>query len=58
MEEPLPQRWRQATGELAAAIDEAFGSFDKFRAQFHAAATTVQGRVGQRWAGTPSATSC
>lgn len=30
-------------GELAAAIDDAFGSFDQFRAQFHAAATTVQG---------------
>jgi len=30
-------------GELAAAIDDAFGSFDKFRGQFTSAATTVQG---------------
>lgn len=31
------------TGELAAAIDDAFGSFDKFRAHFTAAALGVQG---------------
>lgn len=30
-------------GELAAAIDEFFGSFDNFRAQFTAVATTIQG---------------
>ena len=30
-------------GELAAAIDEHFGSFDKFRAQMTGAAGTVQG---------------
>ena len=30
-------------GELAAAIDEAFGSFDRFRERFTAAITTVQG---------------
>ena len=30
-------------GELAAAIDDQFGSFDKFRAHFTAAATTLQG---------------
>jgi Fe-Mn family superoxide dismutase len=30
-------------GELAAAIDDAFGSFDAFRAHFTAAATTIQG---------------
>ncbi|GAC69307.1 superoxide dismutase [Gordonia soli] len=30
-------------GELAAAIDEFFGSFDKFQAHFTAAATTLQG---------------
>ncbi|MBS4728023.1 superoxide dismutase [Mycobacterium sp. SM1] len=38
-----PDGGDKPTGELAAAIDEAFGSFDKFRAQFTAAATTVQG---------------
>lgn len=31
------------TGELASAIDDAFGSFDKFRAHFTAAALGVQG---------------
>jgi Fe-Mn family superoxide dismutase len=31
------------TGELAAAIDEQFGSFDGFQAQFTATATTIQG---------------
>ncbi len=30
-------------GELAAAIDEQFGSFDGFQAQFTATATTIQG---------------
>jgi superoxide dismutase, Fe-Mn family len=30
-------------GELAAAVDEHFGSFDAFRAHFTAAATTIQG---------------
>jgi superoxide dismutase, Fe-Mn family len=30
-------------GELAAAIDEHFGTFDAFRAPFTAAATTIQG---------------
>jgi superoxide dismutase, Fe-Mn family len=30
-------------GELAAAIDDAFGSFDDFRAQLSEATTTVQG---------------
>jgi Fe-Mn family superoxide dismutase len=30
-------------GELAAAIDQQFGSFDGFRAYFTAAATTIQG---------------
>ncbi|QOY60197.1 superoxide dismutase [Thermophilibacter immobilis] len=30
-------------GELAAALDEHFGSFEKFQAHFTAAATTIQG---------------
>ena len=30
-------------GELGAAIDEFFGSFDKFRAQFEATANAIQG---------------
>jgi Fe-Mn family superoxide dismutase len=30
-------------GELAAAVDEFFGSFDTYRAHFTAAATTIQG---------------
>lgn len=38
-----PNGGDKPTGELAAAIDDAFGSFDIFRAQFNAAATTVQG---------------
>ncbi|MGF2945884.1 superoxide dismutase [Mycobacterium sp. Lab-001] len=38
-----PDGGDKPTGELAAAIDAAFRSFDTFRAQFNAAATTVQG---------------
>ncbi|NKE10981.1 superoxide dismutase, partial [Kocuria subflava] len=30
-------------GELASAIDDAFGSFDAFQAQFTAVGTTIQG---------------
>ena len=30
-------------GELAAAINESFGSFDGFQAQFTSVATTIQG---------------
>lgn len=30
-------------GELGAAIDDQFGSFDAFRAHFNAAATSIQG---------------
>ena len=37
----------QPTGELAAAIDEAFGSFDAFKEEFTKAATT---RFGSGWA--------
>jgi len=33
----------QPEGELAAAIDEFFGGFDKFQAHFTAAATGIQG---------------
>jgi Fe-Mn family superoxide dismutase len=38
-----PDGGDKPTGELAAAIDEFFGSFDGFRAQFTAAATGLQG---------------
>ena len=37
-------------GDLAAAIDQQFGSFDKFRDQFSAAANGVQGS-GWAWLG-------
>ncbi|WP_197505303.1 superoxide dismutase, partial [Mycobacterium sp. 1245499.0] len=38
-----PDGGDKPTGELAAAIDDAFGSFDRFRAQFSAAANGLQG---------------
>ncbi|MDA2893233.1 superoxide dismutase [Mycolicibacterium sp. BiH015] len=38
-----PRGGDKPTGELAAAIDDQFGSFDKFRAQFAAAANGLQG---------------
>jgi Fe-Mn family superoxide dismutase len=38
-----PEGGDRPTGELAAAIDAAFGSWDKFQAQFTAVATTIQG---------------
>ena len=38
-----PDGGDKPTGELASAIDEFFGSFDGFRAQFTAAATGLQG---------------
>jgi superoxide dismutase, Fe-Mn family len=38
-----PDGGGQPDGDLGAAIDEWFGSFDAFRAQFSQAATTVQG---------------
>jgi Fe-Mn family superoxide dismutase len=38
-----PDGGGEPVGELAAAIDEWFGSFGSFRAQFSQAATTVQG---------------
>lgn len=37
-----PNGGDKPTGELAAAIDDQFGSFDKFRAQFTAAANGLQ----------------
>lgn len=43
-----PNGGDKPTGSLAAAIDDNFGSFDKFRAQFNAAALGVQ---GSGWAG-------
>ncbi|MDR1392556.1 MAG: superoxide dismutase [Bifidobacteriaceae bacterium] len=38
-----PDSTGQPDGELAAAIDASFGSFAAFRAQFSAAATSIQG---------------
>jgi superoxide dismutase, Fe-Mn family len=38
-----PDGGGKPTGELAAAIDESFGSFDGFQGQFTAASTTIQG---------------
>jgi Fe-Mn family superoxide dismutase len=38
-----PDGGDKPTGDLAAALDEHFGSFDRFRAHFTAAATTIQG---------------
>ncbi|WP_219420089.1 superoxide dismutase [Pseudonocardia nigra] len=38
-----PDGGDKPTGDLAVAIDDAFGSFDAFRAHFTAAATTIQG---------------
>lgn len=38
-----PEGGDKPTGELASAIDDAFGSWDKFQAQFNAVATTIQG---------------
>jgi Fe-Mn family superoxide dismutase len=38
-----PDGGDKPTGELAAAIDDAFGSFDAFQAQFAAAANGLQG---------------
>ncbi|GAA1866587.1 superoxide dismutase [Myceligenerans crystallogenes] len=38
-----PQGGGEPEGEIATAIDEHFGSFEKFKAHFTAVATTVQG---------------
>ena len=38
-----PDGGDKPVGELAAAIDDQFGSFDKFREHFTTAATTIQG---------------
>lgn len=38
-----PNAGDKPTGELSAAIDEFFGSFDKFQAHFNAAAMGIQG---------------
>ena len=38
-----PDSQERPSGELASAIDEYFGSFDKFRAHFNAAALGLQG---------------
>lgn len=43
-----PNGGDKPTGELESAVDDYFGSFDKFRAQFSAAALGVQ---GSGWAG-------
>src|ERR1044071_2984126 len=38
-----PEGGDKPTGDLAAALDDQFGSFDAFQAHFTAAATTIQG---------------
>lgn len=38
-----PDGGDKPVGELAAAVDEFFGSFDKMRAELTALSTTVQG---------------
>ena len=38
-----PEGGGEPSGELRAAIDESFGSFDGFRGQFTAVSTTIQG---------------
>ncbi len=38
-----PDGGDKPTGDLAAALDDQFGSFDAFQAHFTAAATTIQG---------------
>jgi Fe-Mn family superoxide dismutase len=38
-----PEGGDKPTGELAQAIEDSFGSWDKFQAQFTAVATTIQG---------------
>ena len=43
LEQPVPEGGDKPTGELAAAIDEFFGSFDKFREHFTNVALTIQG---------------
>lgn len=47
MGEPLPDGGGAPTGDLAAAIDAAFGSFDDFKAKLEAAGA---GRFGSGWA--------
>ncbi|MTD38449.1 superoxide dismutase [Erwinia sp. CPCC 100877] len=42
-----PNAGGEPTGEIKAAIDEAFGSFDQFKEEFKTAAT---GRFGSGWA--------
>ena len=46
-----PNGGDKPTGELAAAIDDAFGSFDKFRGQFTSA-------CHRRWGTSSSTTGC
>ena len=38
-----PKQDGRPEGELAAAIDEGFGSFEQFQKEFNAAATSIQG---------------
>ena len=45
-------------GELGAAIDEFFGSFDKFQAHFRPTPTRSRAPAGRCWSGTPSASGC
>ncbi len=52
-----PNGGDKPTGDLAGAIDNNFGSFDKFQAHFTAAAMTLQGSAERSWRTTRSASS-
>jgi len=52
-----PDGGDKPTGDLASAIDEHFGSFDKFKAHLTQATNTIQGPAGAHWRGSRSASA-